>query len=175
MRRIGIFLLVIMLAAAGTASADSVTQKHFVCLNWVGEYTGQVDSNGVPFGYGVFVSDDPINNTLWHYIGVWENGVPQGEGAMYFEDGTIHKGLFSGGELVDGKIYTANGLTVTAVKLERAMEQTEAMYIGNKKSMRFHLPTCRSVTQMSEKNKVEFSSRDEAIEHRYIPCGECNP
>lgn len=48
-------------------------------------------------------------------------------------------------------------------------------YIGNSNSHKFHYPTCKSVGKMSEKNKVTFSSRDEAIKQGYEPCKNCNP
>ena len=48
-------------------------------------------------------------------------------------------------------------------------------YIGNSNSHKFHYPTCKSVGKMSEKNKVTFSSRDEAINQGYTPCKNCNP
>ena len=48
-------------------------------------------------------------------------------------------------------------------------------YIGNANSHKFHYPTCKSVGKMSEKNKVTFSSRDEAINQGYTPCKNCNP
>ena len=176
MKRIGILLVALFfIAAVGAAMADSVTSMHYVYHNWVGEYTGQVDTNKVPFGYGLFVSSVPMGNELWHYIGRWENGLPEGEGAIYSEDGTMRKGFFSQGELINGYIFSANGLSVETVKQERATTSSDVLYIGNKKSMRFHYPTCRSVSQMSEKNKVEFTSREEAIERHYIPCGDCNP
>ena len=48
-------------------------------------------------------------------------------------------------------------------------------YIGNKNSMKFHLPHCGSVTQMKPSNKVNLPSRNEAILKGYIPCQSCNP
>ena len=48
-------------------------------------------------------------------------------------------------------------------------------YIGNSNSHKFHVPTCKSVGKMSEKNKVTFTSRNEAINQGYQPCKNCNP
>lgn len=48
-------------------------------------------------------------------------------------------------------------------------------YVGNANSGKFHVSSCGSVGDMSEKNKVFFSSRDEAINQGYIPCKRCNP
>lgn len=46
-------------------------------------------------------------------------------------------------------------------------------YIGNKTSMKFHLPTCRSLP--NEVNRVYFSSRYEAASAGYEPCKICKP
>lgn len=48
-------------------------------------------------------------------------------------------------------------------------------YVGNANSGKFHVPSCGSVGKMSEKNKVFFSSRSEAINQGYVPCKRCNP
>ncbi len=52
----------------------------------------------------------------------------------------------------------------------------ERTYILNTSTHKFHLPGCRGVSQMSEKNKSEVTAtRDELIERGYSPCGLCNP
>lgn len=48
-------------------------------------------------------------------------------------------------------------------------------YVGNSNSGKFHYASCGSVGKMSDKNKVFFSSRDEAINQGYVPCKRCNP
>jgi micrococcal nuclease len=48
-------------------------------------------------------------------------------------------------------------------------------YMGNRNSKKFHEPSCSSVSKMSEKNKVRLTSRQEAINGGYNPCGICNP
>lgn len=49
------------------------------------------------------------------------------------------------------------------------------VYVGNSNTMRFHRPDCPSVSEMAEHNKVEFSSREEALQQGYEPCKRCNP
>lgn len=173
-RKLLLFVLALMLLT-GIAAADSITSMHYTFGNWSGEYTGKIDSNNIPFGFGIFVSSIPRDNELWHYIGNWEDGLPNGEGAVYFENGNILKGTFSQGDLVDGMQYSVSGISAVPIKTERTLVDDDVMYVGNKKSMRFHYPTCRSVDQMKEKNKVFFHSREEAVEANYIPCGDCNP
>ena len=48
-------------------------------------------------------------------------------------------------------------------------------YIGNLDTHKFHKPSCKYSEKISEKNKVTFSSRDEAINQGYAPCKICNP
>ena len=54
-------------------------------------------------------------------------------------------------------------------------DDVESTYVGNKNSHVFHRATCSSASSMKEKNKVPFSSREEAIEKGYKPCSKCNP
>ena len=49
-------------------------------------------------------------------------------------------------------------------------------YIVNTNTKKFHYPSCRSVKQMKDKNKMDFTgSRDELIGMGYEPCQNCNP
>lgn len=50
-----------------------------------------------------------------------------------------------------------------------------AAYIGNRNSMKFHIPSCSSVGDMNPGNKVALSSRARAISGGYVPCGRCRP
>lgn len=58
---------------------------------------------------------------------------------------------------------------------EQNQAVSEVKYIGNKNSKKFHYDYCSSVANMSEKNRVCFESREEAVEEGYEPCGSCNP
>ena len=66
--------------------------------------------------------------------------------------------------------YGANTASVRTLSSD-----AESEYIGNKKSHIFHYNTCKSAADMSEKNKVQLVSREEAIEKGYRPCNRCNP
>ncbi len=53
---------------------------------------------------------------------------------------------------------------------------TEASYILNTNTHKFHYPSCASVKQMKEKNKQAFSGdRADVIAMGYDPCKRCNP
>ena len=65
------------------------------------------------------------------------------------------------------------GAPETPADNDQAVERT---YILNTNSHKFHLPSCSSVEQMSDKNREEFTgNRDELIQQGYEPCGRCNP
>lgn len=86
----------------------------------------------------------------------------------------------TGPEFTGSGVGTANTETTQAAQPEttRAADNAQtatAAYIGNSNSMKFHKPDCPSVAKMSESNKVEFSTRDEAIADGYQPCKQCNP
>lgn len=55
-------------------------------------------------------------------------------------------------------------------------QSSQASYILNTNTKKFHYPSCSSVDDMKEKNKQEFfGSRDEAVAQGYSPCGRCKP
>ena len=58
----------------------------------------------------------------------------------------------------------------------KATETVKPKYILNKNTKKFHKPSCASVNQMNESNKVYSNkSRDEIINDGYEPCGRCHP
>ena len=51
-----------------------------------------------------------------------------------------------------------------------------ATYILNTNTYKFHYPTCSSVNQMADKNKLVYTgSRSDVISMGYVPCKNCNP
>lgn len=67
--------------------------------------------------------------------------------------------------------------TKDAVVTEKSPQDNQnTSYILNTRSMKFHLPSCSSVDNMSDKNKAEYTgTREELINQGYTPCGNCNP
>lgn len=52
----------------------------------------------------------------------------------------------------------------------------EITYICNTNTGKFHIPTCSSVGEMSEKNKMPVTwTREEVIAQGYVPCKRCKP
>ena len=55
-------------------------------------------------------------------------------------------------------------------------KQSSVGYIANKNTKKFHYPSCDSVKDMKEKNKLYYEgTRDGLIDQGYIPCKRCNP
>ena len=48
-------------------------------------------------------------------------------------------------------------------------------YIANRNTKKFHYAGCGSVSDMKEKNKVPYNTREEAVNDGYVPCKRCNP
>ncbi len=54
--------------------------------------------------------------------------------------------------------------------------KADTTYVLNTNTLKFHLPSCSSVDEMSPSNRKETSkSRKELIREGYEPCGRCNP
>ena len=189
-----IALLLFVFLLFSFACAESVTQWNYdlTIMEYTlsGLYTGEI-RDGKPEGYGIFETSTP-NGTACHYIGEWKDGLMQGSGAMYWNDGSLEIGEYDQGLFVTGK-YNYNGLKLITAnadgegtlnpywlnKITRASmaedDEPTVMYIGNRNSHVFHRLDCDSVRTMKEKNKIEFYSREEAIEKKYKPCSRCEP
>ena len=48
-------------------------------------------------------------------------------------------------------------------------------YVGNANTKKFHYADCSSVGKMNPANRVNFNTRDEAVNAGYVPCKRCNP
>lgn len=56
------------------------------------------------------------------------------------------------------------------------LEPNVTEYVLNKNTKKFHRPSCSSVDQMKEKNKLNYvGTREEVIRRGYEPCGRCHP
>ena len=65
-------------------------------------------------------------------------------------------------------------ITLTAEKSDAdERENYNGEYIGNINSKKFHKLDCSNLPK--EKNRIYFSTRQEAIDDNYIPCGNCKP
>lgn len=63
-----------------------------------------------------------------------------------------------------------------AASVNSSTEGNKKNYILNTNTHKFHLPGCKSVKQMKEKNKKSYyGTRMEIINQGYAPCKNCNP
>ena len=84
------------------------------------------------------------------------------------QDGTII--AYSGKDFLQWNI----DFDTKSVKKEAISNSSaEASYIGNKNSLKFHLPTCPNLPTAS--NQVYFDSRQDAVSSGFSPCGVCKP
>lgn len=55
-------------------------------------------------------------------------------------------------------------------------QQTDANYVLNTNTMKFHYPFCDDVARIAPENYVpSYQTREEIINSNYSPCGHCNP
>ena len=97
-------------------------------------------------------------------------------------------GIACAGALAEPMTIDLDAMTIEELEelIEMAQEKKEALillaaqedgtlYIGNKNTKKFHESGCSSVADMKTKNRVEFDSREAAIDKGYAPCKKCNP
>lgn len=53
--------------------------------------------------------------------------------------------------------------------------ESNTAFVGNKNSHVVHKANCKSVKNMKDKNKIYFSSYEEAVNNNYTPCENCKP
>lgn len=74
------------------------------------------------------------------------------------------------------KDYDARTRYYDKYEMEKQQKaEANVSYIGNANSLKLHYPSCESVRKMKEKNKVEFSSKEEALNQGYAACKQCMP
>lgn len=64
------------------------------------------------------------------------------------------------------------GIVVLACTIAVAQQNP---FVGNKNSKKYHVVACQYAKKMSPKNRVEFSSTQEAEKAGYVPCKVCKP
>jgi micrococcal nuclease len=57
----------------------------------------------------------------------------------------------------------------------KALKQDEPLYIGNRRSLLFHRPTCHLGQNTAKSNRVQFKSLTDAYLQGYSPCRTCKP
>jgi len=70
---------------------------------------------------------------------------------------------------------TPQGPTNPTEGQQPSQQANKPAYIGNAGTMKFHRPDCASAQDISEQNRVELFSRQEATAQGFEPCGRCKP
>lgn len=70
---------------------------------------------------------------------------------------------------------TSDTIKTDSAQNNIASSSSSASYIGNSNSHKFHSSGCTEVSKMSEKNKVFFNTRQEAVNSGFVGCKRCNP
>ena len=79
----------------------------------------------------------------------------------------------SNGESVNVKTSKKHNHDISETNQIPSINSSKKNYIGNKNSKKFHLESCHSLP--AEKNRIYFSSRNEAISNHFSPCKNCHP
>lgn len=142
----------------------------------------------------------PYENMIADYVTESGNHVlyrvtPVFEGDNLLASGVLMeaRSVEDGGEAISFCVYAYNvqpGIAIDYATGESAIapepsaepsvsqeEQPQGTaYILNTNTHKFHYPTCRSVKQMKETNKQDYTgNRDDVISMGYEPCKNCNP
>ncbi len=56
-----------------------------------------------------------------------------------------------------------------------AVSESEAVYVGNSGTLKFHTLECSAGSKIADRNVVYFKNREDAINQGYVPCKLCNP
>lgn len=134
----------------------------------------------------------PLENQVADYVKETGNHVlyrvtPIFEGDNLLSSGVLMEGysVEDGGEGICFCVYAYN--VQPGIRIDYATGDSESTlvtptdnpdynYVLNTNTMRFHMPNCSSVGEMSEKNKWYYSgSRENVIAMGYVPCKRCNP
>ena len=96
---------------------------------------------------------------------------------LYDEYGNTGAGYAaSSGSAASSGGAAASAAAVAAASSASADDRKELTYIVNTNTKKFHYPTCSSVSQIKQKNRMDTNaSRDELISEGYAPCKRCNP
>lgn len=75
----------------------------------------------------------------------------------------------------DGGAKSSAGSTAILTSGSKTVSASEAVFIGNASTMKFHTLSCSAGSKISDRNVVYFKTREEAVDLGYIPCKLCNP
>lgn len=114
--------------------------------------------------------------------GLWEKRfiVDKSKGIYHLPDCPLLKNIASKNKVEMGaKEITDKGYkpcdTCKPLLSTSPLEKGKGEYVGNKSSRKFHKLDCPWAKRISERNRVYFKTKEEAIKQGYIPCSVCKP
>ena len=120
-------IIVLSIIPAAVLANETVVKKEitvsFIDAKRDGLYTGEINDEGNPDGYGVF---EAVNSRGYKYIivGDWIDGHQTGEGWAVWENGKFEIGKFSDGVFLSGKY--ASGINLVDLNAQQtANDNTE--------------------------------------------------
>lgn len=75
----------------------------------------------------------------------------------------------------DAGATSAGSQSSVQAQQSQAVSESEAAYIGNSGSLKFHTLECSAGSKIVDRNVIYFKARDDAISQGYVPCKLCNP
>ena len=135
----------------------------------------------------------PFENMVADYVKETDQHVLYRVTPVYQEDDLVASGVQmealsveDGGEGIQFNVYCYNvqpGVEIDyetgenhAAEDQNTERDSEMDYILNTNSMKFHLPGCSGVSQMSAKNRQDYhGTREALIRQGYEPCSLCYP
>lgn len=96
---------------------------------------------------------------------------------VFYSDGTSVSYVSEKNSSADPTLNQSETISNDTVNSsDSIVSSSEQSYVLNTNSMKFHAPSCSSVSKMSEKNRRDYTgTRDELLSMGYDPCGSCNP
>ncbi len=147
--------------------------------NWDNLITGTYDLNEVMQSFEAMVCDyikETSNHVLYRVTPYFEgnnllaSGVQMEAYSVEDEGDGICFNIYVYNAEVDYEIDYSNG----DAKLSDESELNNCTFVINGRNGKFHLPTCSSVTDMSESNKIySYDTYEYLVENGYSPCGNC--
>ncbi len=139
----------------------------------------------------------PFENMVADYVKETGNHVlyrvtPVFEGANLLASGVLMEGysVEDGGEGIEFCVFCYNvqpGVEIDYANGKSRVAESEGSvsfssadtvetYVLNTKTMKFHLPGCSNIAEITEANKKEVTCRrGDLIDEGYVPCGGCKP
>jgi micrococcal nuclease len=93
--------------------------------------------------------------------------------AVSYPPDTKYQSLFS--SLQAGAKASKAGMWGSSGYYSAPMSTEKGIYVGSKRSNKYHYPSCVWAQQIAADNEIWFSSSEEAKSGGYIPCRVCSP